>query len=180
MSTGTVILSSLLTLVGVAIGSWATLSAQRNSAREVRHKSEAEERQARRSETKAAITSFLEAAQHMQSQLYAREHGRDIPDIPLMVEDVWLAHAQVDILCSEQIRRPVRQYAEALNAVARHEDRYPDWWAYVIPFKAACLNAVRAELRGTNSTSATHELMPLFTGTEAEPAHQARRDDPVR
>jgi hypothetical protein len=80
-------------------------------------------RQAQRSELNAAIASFLEAALHLPTQLYAREHGRDVPDIPLMAEDVWLAHAQVDILCSAALREPLVQCADALNAVARHVTR---------------------------------------------------------
>ena len=69
------------------------------------------------------------------------------PDLALTAEDVWLAHAQVDILCSAPLREPLVQYADALNAVARHEDRYPDWWSHVIPYKSAFIDAVRAELK---------------------------------
>jgi hypothetical protein len=158
VNTSTVILGSVLPLVGVAIGSVATLAVQQNSAREARRQSAADARLSLRAEIKTAITAYLEAAQHLQTQLYASEHGRDVPDIPLMAEDVWLAHAQVDILCSEQLRVPLLQYAEALNEVARHEDRYPDWWAFVIPFKGAFMNAVRVELRRTEPASASGEL----------------------
>ncbi len=146
-TTGEVILSGVLPLLGVLVGSAATIGVQRNSARETRMRSAAEARQAQRSELKAAIASFLEAAQHLQTQLYAREHGRDVPDLALTAEDVWLAHAQVDILCSAPLREPLVQYADALNAVARHEDRYPDWWSHVIPYKSAFIDAVRAELK---------------------------------
>lgn len=82
-----------------------------------------------------------------RTQLYAREHGKEVPDVTLLAEDVWLAHAQVDILCSATLRESLLTYADALNAVARHGERYPDWWAYVIPYKAAFLNAVRSELK---------------------------------
>ena len=151
MSTSTVILSGVLPLVGVVLGSGATLAVQQGTAREARRQSAAEARQARRSELKTAIAAFLEAAQHLQTQLYAREHGREVPDIPVLAEDVWLAHAQVDIVCSEQLRESLVQYADALNEVARHEERFPDWWGYVIPYKSAFLNAVRAELRWPDS-----------------------------
>jgi cellobiose-specific phosphotransferase system component IIA len=150
-TTGQVVLSGLRPLLGVLAGAGATVGVQRSSARETRQRAAAEARQAQRSELKAAIASFLEAAQHLQTQLYAREHGGDLADIPLMAEDVWLAHAQVDILCSAALREPLVQYADALNAVARHEDRYQDWWSYVIPHKSAFIDAVRAELKWPES-----------------------------
>lgn len=68
-----------------------------------------------------------------------------------MAEDVWLAHAQLDILCSAALREPLVDYADALNAVARHEDRYPHWWSYVIPYKSAFIDALRAELKWPDS-----------------------------
>jgi len=49
----------------------------------------------KRVEVKTAIVAYLEAGQHLQTQLYAREHGREFEDVALMVEQVWLAHAQV-------------------------------------------------------------------------------------
>jgi hypothetical protein len=146
MSTTSLVLSSVLPLVGVLLGSGATLTVQQSSAREARRQATADLLQARRSEAKTAITAYLEAAQHLQTQLYAREHGRDVLDVAVLVEDVWLAHAQVDIVCSPQLRQALRDYAEALNQVARHEERFPDWWAYVQPYKVAFLDAVRREL----------------------------------
>jgi hypothetical protein len=103
--------------------------------------------QAQRADVKAAIARYLEAAQHLQTQLYAREHGRDFEDVALMVEQIWLAHAQVDILCSEQLRPPLARHAQALNEVARHEARHEDWWGHVLPHKAALMDAIRDELR---------------------------------
>jgi hypothetical protein len=43
-------------------------------------------------------------------------------DTALMVEQIWLAHAQVDILCSERLRLPLVRHAQALNEVGA--DRY--------------------------------------------------------
>jgi hypothetical protein len=68
-----------------------------------------------RPDVKTAIATYLETAQHVQTQLYAREHGRDFEDVSLMVEQIWLAHAQVDILCSEGLRLPLLRHAQALN-----------------------------------------------------------------
>ena len=144
---GVVILSAALPLIGVLIGSGSTILVQRSSARESRLRAEAERRQAQRAEIKSAIDSYLKVAQHLQTQLYSREHGGDIPDIPVLVEQIWLAHAHVDIICSEGLRTPLAEHALALNEVARHEEQYPDWWEHVIPYKLALHAAIRKELR---------------------------------
>ncbi|MFG2084427.1 MULTISPECIES: hypothetical protein [Micromonospora] len=102
---------------------------------------------AQRAEVKTAIASYIEAAQHLQTQLYAREHGRDFEDVALLVEQIWLAHARVDILCSDRLRLPLVQHAQALNEVARHEERHEDWWNYVLPYKRALMDSIRDELR---------------------------------
>lgn len=142
-----VILSGALPLLGVLIGSGSTILVQRSSTRESRLRAEAERRQAQRAEIKSAIDSYLRVAQHLQTQLYSREHGGEIPDIPVTVEQIWLAHAHVDIICSEGLRTPLTEHALALNEVARHEERYPDWWEYVTPRKLALHAAIRKELR---------------------------------
>ncbi len=110
---------------------------------------------AQRAEVKTAIAGYLKAAQRLQTQLYAREHGRDFEDVALMVEQIWLAHAQVDILCSERLRLPLVRHAQALNEVARHEERHEDWWNYILPYKAALMDAIRDELRWPDSATPT-------------------------
>jgi hypothetical protein len=142
-----VILSSALPLLGVLIGSGSTIFIQRISARESRLQTEAERRQARRAEIKNAIDSYLKIAQHLQTQLYTREHGGEVSDVPVIVEQVWLAHAHVDVICSEKLRVPLTEHATALNEVARHGDEYADWWGYVLPYKMALHDAIRKELR---------------------------------
>ena len=144
---GIVILSGALPLLGVLIGSGSTILVQRSSARESKLRAEAERRHAQRAEIKSAIDSYLKVAQHLQTQLYSREHGGEIPDIPVIVEQIWLAHAHVDIICSEGLRTPLTEHALALNEVARHEEQYPDWWGHVIPHKLALHAAIRKELR---------------------------------
>jgi gas vesicle protein len=144
---GIVILSGALPLLGVIIGSGSTVLVQKSSARESRIRTEAERRQSQRAEIKNAIDSYLKAAQYLQTQLYSREHGEEIPDVRVMVEDIWLAHAHLDIICSEGLRTPLTEHALALNEVARHEEQYPDWWEYVVPRKLALHVALRKELR---------------------------------
>ena len=143
---GVVILSGALPLLGVLIGSGSTVLVQRSSARESRLRAEVEMRQAQRAEIKSAIDSYLKVAQHLQTQLYSREHGGEVPDIPVIVEQIWLANAHVDIICSEGLRGPLTEHALALNEVARHEEQYSDWWGYVLPRKLALHDAIRQEL----------------------------------
>ena len=164
---GVVILSAALPLLGVLIGSGSTILVQRSSARESRLRSVAERRQAQRAEVKSVIDSYLEVAQHLQTRLYAREHGREVPDIPVLVEQIWLAQAQVEIICSEGLRGPLEEHAVALNEVARHEEQYPDWWEYVYPYKGALHDAIRKELRWQDDevsrespTSLSHDQTP--------------------
>jgi hypothetical protein len=126
------------------------IEAQDNQRREDREQAL---QNAQRTDVKTAIATYLEAAQHLQTQLYAREHGRDFEDVALMVEQIWLAHAQVDVLCSERLRLPLVRHAQALNEVARHEERHEDWWEYVLPYKDALLDAVRDELRMSDSAT---------------------------
>ena len=122
-----VILSSALPLLGVLIGSGSTIFVQRISARESRLHAEAEKRQVQRAEIKNAIDSYLKIAQHLQTQLYSREHGSEVSDVAVIVEQVWLAHAHVDVICSERLRVPLTEHATALNEVTRHGDKFPDW-----------------------------------------------------
>jgi hypothetical protein len=126
------------------------IEAQDNQRREDREQAL---QNAQRADVKTAIAAYLEAAQHLQTQLYAREHGRDFEDVALMVEQIWLAHAQVDILCSERLRLPLVRHAQALNEVARHEERHEDWWDFVLPYKAALMDAIRDELRWPDSAT---------------------------
>jgi len=126
------------------------IAAQDNQRREDR---EQVLKNAQRADVKTVIAAYLEVAQHLQTQLYAREHSLDFEDVALMVEQIWLAHAQVDILCSERLRLPLARHAQALNEVARHEERHEDWWEYVLPYKAALLDAIRDELRWPDSAT---------------------------
>jgi hypothetical protein len=148
-----VILNAVLPLIGVLIGAGATIAVQRSSAREARQRAVAEARQAKRTEIKSAIASYLEVAQRLQHALYERKHGREVPDIPAMVGELWVAHAQVDILCSDGLREALVRHAEALNAVGLHEGRHPDFWEYVRPYKNALLDAVRDELKWPESVA---------------------------
>jgi len=183
---GVVVISSVLPLLGVLVGTAATVFGQRSTTRESRIRSEEERRQTRRAEIKSVISVYLEAAQHLQTQLYAREHGREVSDIPVMVEQIWLAHAQVDIVCSERLRDPLVRHATVLNEVARHEEDHPDWWKAVLPYKAILLDAIREELELTGSASpraaadgpdGSRSLLSSYLSMRSELKGKSARDD---
>ena len=102
-------------IVGVT-GFWASVRNTRQTIAIGQHSRIWERQEAQRAEVKTSIVSYLEAAQHLQTQLYAREHGKEIPDLPIMVEQVWLAQKQVDIICSEDLRKPREKHAKAVPA----------------------------------------------------------------
>lgn len=159
---GVVVLSGALPLLGVLIGSGSTILVQRSSARESRLRAETERRQAQRAEIKSAIESYLKDAQHLQSQLWSREHGGEVLDIPAIVEQIWLAHAHVDIICSERLRTPLTEHALALHEVARHEEQHPDYWAHVLPRKLALHAAIRKELRWQDDGTFTEPRLSVL------------------
>jgi hypothetical protein len=155
---GIVILSGALPLLDVLIGTGSTIFVQRSSVRESRLRAEKERREAQRAEVKNAIDSYLKIAQHLQTQLYSREHGSEVLDVPVIVEQVWLAQAHVDVICSEELRVPLTEHAIALNEVARHGEDYTDWWGYVLPHKIALHDAIRKELRWQDEASIEPQL----------------------
>jgi hypothetical protein len=143
---GVVILGSTLPLAGVALGAGATVWVQRSSVRESRDRLAEQRRTAQRAEVKSSVVGYLETAQHLQTKLNEREHGGEVTDLAVLIEQVWLAQEQIDIICPEQLRKPVEDHASALNEVTRHEADHPDWWGYVSPYTKHLLDAVRDEL----------------------------------
>lgn len=132
-------------VVGVA-GYWASVRNTGETIAGARQARVWDSRDAQRTQVKSAITNYLEVKRHLQTQLYAREHGKEIPDIPIMVEQLWFAFDLVDVVCSEQLRGPLLRHADAMNDVARHPSKYSDWWDHVFPYSDELQNAFRREL----------------------------------
>jgi hypothetical protein len=132
-------------VVGVA-GYWASVRNTGQTIASARQARVWDSRDAQRAQVKSAITNYLKTKRHLQTQLYAREHGKEIPDIPIIVEQLWSAFDLVDVVCSEQLRGPLLRHAEAMNDVARHPSKYSDWWKQVEPYSDELQNAFRREL----------------------------------
>jgi hypothetical protein len=72
---GTTIITDALPLIGVLIGTAATISVQRSSARLSQLRLSADSRQAQRAEIKTGIVAYLEIVQHLRTQVDSREKG---------------------------------------------------------------------------------------------------------
>lgn len=124
------LVTSLMPLLGAAVGASATILVQRNSARQSKSEFLAESRLAHREELKSALLAYFEAAQRLQAELDIRERGGTPDDPKRSVEGVWLAEKRIELLCSEELRSCVLAHAGALHDAVRDPAAHPDWWAH--------------------------------------------------
>lgn len=134
------------TVLVAASGFWASVRNTSQTVDSARQARISDWQEAQRAEVKNAIASYLEIVQHLQTMLNDREHGKDVGDLGEILDRVWLAQKQVDIICSVQLREPLVQHATALHMVTKRPDDYRDWWAYITPYQENLLEAIRIEL----------------------------------
>ncbi|WP_280401927.1 hypothetical protein [Nocardia carnea] len=148
MSSGVVstVLAGLMPLLGAGLGASATLLVQRNSGRQSKLRFLAESRLAHRDELKSAILAYFEAAQRLQGEFDIRERGGTPEDVKPLIERVWLAEKQVEIICSDALRDRMVAHARGLHDVVRDPVTHPDWWAYCRPLQEDLLAQAKAEL----------------------------------
>ncbi|WP_280490470.1 hypothetical protein [Nocardia carnea] len=148
MSSGVVstVVTGLMPLLGAGLGASATLLVQRNSARQTKSQFLAESRLAHRDELKSAILAYFEAAQRLQGELDVRERGGTPDDVKRLIESVWLAEKQVEIICSDALRDRMVAHARGLHDVVRGPATYPDWWAHCRPLQEDLLAQAKVEL----------------------------------
>ncbi|MFI5808774.1 hypothetical protein [Streptomyces sp. NPDC051561] len=148
----------------MSVGAAATLLVQRSAARETRARIAEERRAAHRAEVKAAISSYLEAAHKLQGELDARERGEAAPAIKGLVERLWPAEKQVEIISSDDLQQPLIAHNKALHDVSREPTQYPDWWVHLEPLQTDLLRAVKRELRQLCTPTPTPSRgIPRFT-----------------
>ncbi|MGW5381433.1 hypothetical protein [Nocardia sp. NPDC003963] len=140
------VVTSLMPLLGAAVGASATILVQRNSARQSKHEFVAESRLAHREELKSAVLAYFEAAQRLQTEFDIRERGGTPQDPRRSIEGVWLAEKRVELLCSEELRGRVLAHASALQDIVRDPVAHPDWWAYCEPAQHALLSQAKLDL----------------------------------
>lgn len=140
------VVTGLMPLLGAGLGASATLLVQRNSARQSKLRFLAESRLAHREELKSAIIAYLEAAQRLQGEFDVRERGGTSNDEKRLIEGVWLAEKQVEIICTDALRDRMIAHAQGLHDVVRDPMRFPDWWAHCRPLQEDLLAQAKIEL----------------------------------
>jgi hypothetical protein len=95
------LLTSLLPLAGVALGSAGTFLGQYLATRETKKQARAAADARLRAERKEAILAFLDACQKVEAaaeDLY-QKHDRDEAAVPALTHNMWLQQKYVDIIC---------------------------------------------------------------------------------
>jgi hypothetical protein len=140
------LVTGLLPLVGAALGASTTVAVQRSSTRASRRQYAAEVRAARRDEVKASVIHYFEQTQRLQGQLDARERGESAPNLKDLIEKVWLAEKQVEIIASDALRDRLIAHARGLHQVVRDGAAFPDWWAHCSDLQADLLAQIKDDL----------------------------------
>jgi hypothetical protein len=141
------LLSSLLPLAGVALGSAGTFLGQYLASRETKKQARAAADARLRAERKEAILSFLDACQNVEAaaeDLYL-EHDRDELAIPALTHKMWLQQKYLDIICGPTLRNRAYLLTDRLHSVAYTRPDTPVW-ELVNERRSPFLEAARAEL----------------------------------
>ena len=116
---------AVLSLAGVALGAVGTLFGQYLASRASSRQLEAQQSTAHRSELKVVILKFLDIAFRVQKATSALPHGGGggaDSAITELVEDMWLAHAEIDLAArTEPLRGAAYRFAARLTEAARGE-----------------------------------------------------------
>ncbi|CAL9635363.1 hypothetical protein SUDANB60_06179 [Streptomyces sp. enrichment culture] len=116
---------ALLSLAGVALGAGGSLLGQYLVSRASTRQLEMQESAAHRAELKNVILKFLSIASQLEKAMLTSPHvgvGVADPVIDRLVDDLWLAHAEIDLSArSEPLRGAAYRYAACLAEVTRGE-----------------------------------------------------------
>ncbi|WP_371583198.1 hypothetical protein [Streptomyces sp. NBC_01314] len=114
---------ALLSLAGVALGAGGSLFGQYLVSRASTRQLEVQEAAAHRAELKNAVLKFLGLASQVEKAALTRSgSGGTVADAELdhLVDDLWLAHAEIDLAArSEPLRGAAHRYAARLAEAAR-------------------------------------------------------------
>jgi hypothetical protein len=152
-------LPALLSLAGVGLGAVATLVGQYLTTLNASRQARAERAAARRAERKEAIVRFLDVAQDVEKlaeDIYNGFTDRKAADGRL-THQLWLAQKIVDLMCSEQLRKPTFEFTQLLHVAVwtgPPEGKQP--WEYLGDARWAYMQAARHEL-GVDADTLHHE-----------------------
>ncbi|MER5983508.1 hypothetical protein [Streptomyces sp. NPDC001787] len=114
---------ALLSLAGVALGAGGSLFGQYLVSRAGTRQLEVQESAAHRAELKNAVLKFLGLASRVEKAALARSGGGDTAsdaELDQLVDDLWLAHAEIDLAArTEPLRGAAYRLAARLAEAAR-------------------------------------------------------------
>ncbi|MEU9207715.1 hypothetical protein AB0D27_07095 [Streptomyces sp. NPDC048415] len=114
---------ALLSLAGVALGAGGSLFGQYLVSRASARQLEIQESAAHRAELKNVILKFLSIASQVEKAAFTPPHAgvsTADPGIDRLVDDLWLAHAEIDLSArSEPLRGAAYRYAARLTEAGR-------------------------------------------------------------
>ncbi|POX47692.1 hypothetical protein C3488_22855 [Streptomyces sp. Ru72] len=115
----------MLSLAGVALGAGGSLFGQYLVSRASTRQLEVQEAAAHRAELKNAVLKFLRLASQVEKAAFVRSSSADNsadPVLDQLVDDLWLAHAEIDLAArSEPLRGAAYRYAFILALAVRGE-----------------------------------------------------------
>ncbi|MFF8618486.1 hypothetical protein [Streptomyces sp. NPDC015350] len=114
---------ALLSLAGVVLGAGGSLFGQFLVSRVSARQLEVQQSAAHRAELKDAVLKFLSIASQVEKAVLRRPSGDGAavdPELDLLVDDLWLAQAEIDLAAgSEPLRGAAYRYAAGLAGAAR-------------------------------------------------------------
>ncbi|MFI6458693.1 hypothetical protein ACIBF6_45005 [Streptosporangium amethystogenes] len=121
--------TTVLPLLGVLLGTCGTLLGQYLATRVDSKRLEHDRLAAMRAERKAAILSFLDAAQRVELILDKQPVFNDRSDDNAAQEELhklWLAKKTVELVCSPELAQCAQDYTSALHIMLRNPDQVAD------------------------------------------------------
>lgn len=121
--------TTVLPLLGVLLGTCGTLLGQYLATRADSKRLEYDRLAALRAERKAAILSFLDAAQRIELILDRQPVFKDQPGENTAQEnlhELWLAKKNIELVCSPELAQHAQDYTSALHVMLRNPDRVAD------------------------------------------------------
>jgi hypothetical protein len=108
---------TILPLVGVLLGTTATLVSQYLSTRLSQREAAARRASDQRAERKAAIVDFLDAAQRVEHLLDRIDHGaaQDEHESGELMHRLWLSYKCAEITCSPTLGQKGQEYSRELH-----------------------------------------------------------------
>jgi hypothetical protein len=142
-------LSTLLPLVGVALGASGAFAGQYLATRETKHQARLDAEHAIRDERKQAIKDFLRISQKVERVAEHRWQNDNtfVEGSPDLTHEMWYRQKCIDLVVSEPVREAARKYAWYMSEATY--GRVPEGmsvWGYLTEAREPFLAAARSEL----------------------------------